>query len=126
MYRILQASIQHTMSSSQTDPLCLVRGSINIDETFSVPHIVRPGETLSSSGLVSRPGGKGANQAAALGLAGAPVYMAGAVGSDAPWPMEELRKRGVDVSGVRVLEDTPTGRAFIQVRVCVCVCVCLL
>jgi len=44
----------------------MVRSSLNIDETFSVPHIVKEGETISSSGLQSRPGGKGANVSAAL------------------------------------------------------------
>jgi ribokinase len=44
----------------------LVYGSLNIDLIFFVDHIVRPGETISSSALVKSAGGKGANQAAAL------------------------------------------------------------
>lgn len=102
-------------TSSSTKPFCLVKSSINIDETFLVPHIVRPGETISSSGLVSRPGGKGANVSAAIALAGASVTLSGAVGKDASWPINELKKRHVDTSSIEVLDDTPTGRAFIQI-----------
>lgn len=98
-----------------TKPFCLVKSSINIDETFLVPHIVKPGETISSSGLVSRPGGKGANVSAAIALAGASVTLSGAVGKDATWPVEELKQRHVDTSSIEVLDDTPTGRAFIQI-----------
>jgi len=41
--------------------------------------------------------------------------MVGAVGKDATWPIDELKKRNVKVDGVQMLEGTPTGRAFIQV-----------
>lgn len=34
-------------------------GSINIDETFEVPHLCQKGETLSSIGYTVRGGGKG-------------------------------------------------------------------
>ncbi|WFD28229.1 ribokinase [Malassezia nana] len=94
---------------------CLVRSSVNIDETFQVPHIVRPGETMSSTHMWSRPGGKGANVAAALGLAGVQVSMLGAVGHDATWPLDELRKRSVNVDSVHISKEVPTGRAFIQI-----------
>ncbi|SPO30703.1 related to RBK1 - putative ribokinase [Ustilago trichophora] len=96
-------------------PFCLVKSSINIDETFLVPHIVRPGETISSTSLVSRPGGKGANVSAAIALAGAQVSLSGAVGKDATWPIDELKSRKVIIDDVEILENTPTGRAFIQI-----------
>lgn len=102
-------------SSSATRPFCLVKSSINIDETFLVPHIVRPGETISSTGLVSRPGGKGANVSAAIALAGAKVSLSGAVGKDATWPIDELKSRNVVTDDVEILDSTPTGRAFIQI-----------
>lgn len=38
----------------------------DIDEFFLLPHIVHPGETISSSSLTRRPGGKGANQACSV------------------------------------------------------------
>lgn len=53
--------------------------------------------------------------AAALGLAGARVRMVGAVGADAPWPLEHLRARHVDTTGVHESPNVPTGRAFIQI-----------
>lgn len=34
-------------------------GSVNIDEFFTVPHICKSGETMSSTGYVVRAGGKG-------------------------------------------------------------------
>ncbi len=102
-------------SSGRSSTFCLVKSSINIDETFLVPHIVRPGETISSSGLVSRPGGKGANVSAAIGLAGAKVSLSGAVGKDATWPIDELKARKVITDDVEILDGIPTGRAFIQI-----------
>lgn len=102
-------------ASSSAGPLCLVRSSINIDSMFAVPHVVRPGETISSSKMVEKPGGKGANVSAAVALAEQPVVMSGAVGKDATWPIDELKKRGVQTGSIRQLETIPTGRAFIQV-----------
>ncbi|GAC94851.1 kinase [Pseudozyma hubeiensis SY62] len=102
-------------ASTSSKPFCLVKSSINIDETFLVPHIVRPGETLSSTGLVSRPGGKGANVSAAIALAGASVSFSGAVGKDAPWPLKELESRHVITTDAEILDNVPTGRAFIQI-----------
>ncbi|PKI83604.1 hypothetical protein MVES_002674 [Malassezia vespertilionis] len=81
----------------------------------ALPHIVKLGETISSSGFVSRPGGKGANVAAALSLAGAQVTMLGAVGTDAEWPLMYLEERGVDTRHVYRSKTDPTGRAFIQI-----------
>jgi len=59
--------------------------------------------------------GPAAARANRQGLAGASVTMLGSVGKDAPWPLDELRKRGVRVDDVRVSEKQPTGRAFIQI-----------
>lgn len=70
---------------------------------------------MSSTGLVSRPGGKGANVSAAIALAGAKVSFSGAVGKDAPWPLDELKSRKVITDDAEILENTPTGRAFIQI-----------
>ena len=104
-----------SLLTDESSSLVLIPSSINIDETFAVPHIVRPGETISSSDLISRPGGKGANVSAALGLAGATAWFVGNVGSDATWPLEDLKKRGVETKLAGVLEDSKTGRAFIQI-----------
>ncbi|KZV66055.1 Ribokinase-like protein [Peniophora sp. CONT] len=93
---------------------CLVRGSINIDEFFHVADVVLPGQTISSTGFERRGGGKGANQAAAVARAGAPVRLVGAVGSDGEWLVNDLKTMGVDTSDIQTVEKEPTGRAIIQ------------
>ncbi|PPQ93329.1 hypothetical protein CVT25_014458 [Psilocybe cyanescens] len=93
---------------------CTVRGSINHDEYFHVSHIVRPGETLSSSGHESRVGGKGANQAVAIALAGGTARFYGTIGKDGLWIRERMMRFGIDVEGIVVSEEL-TGRAIIQV-----------
>jgi ribokinase len=91
----------------------LVFGSLNIDLVFSVDHIVLPGETISSSALVKSAGGKGANQAAALGKAGMSVYMAGKIGQDGQFLLSLLQSYGVDTGKVMFYEGA-TGQALIQ------------
>ena len=92
----------------------LVFGSLNIDYTYSVPHIVRPGETLTSTALCCSAGGKGANQAAAAAAAGLDVFMAGRIGRDGVFLLDVLGRYGVDTRFVRA-GGTPTGNAIIQV-----------
>lgn len=90
-------------------------GSINVDVVFSVPRIVRPGETLAARGVRRVAGGKGANQSIALARAGASVRHVGRVGTDGTWIVALLAEAGVDVAHVVVDADAPTGSAFIQV-----------
>lgn len=89
-------------------------GSLNIDYTYDVPHFVMAGETISSTKLGVYTGGKGLNQATALSRAGFETRMAGAIGPDGHFLLEELEKAGVDCRGVAVLTDTRTGNAIIQ------------
>lgn len=89
-------------------------GSLNIDEVLTVPHFVRPGETLGVPSSARYAGGKGLNQAVALARAGAKVWFAGAIGKDGGFLKDVLRDSGADVSLVRETE-LPTGRAIIQV-----------
>lgn len=91
-------------------------GSINVDIVLSVPHMVRPGETISASGLNGFPGGKGANQSVALSRAGATVLHAGQVGKDTLWMRDTLADAGVDTRHVLVSDTVPGGQAFIQVE----------
>ena len=93
----------------------LVLGSINLDLTFKVDHIVERGETESSSSLTVNAGGKGANQAAALAKAGADVSFAGKLGPDGKWVLKTLSSFDADTSLSIVDEDTRTGEAIIQV-----------
>ena len=44
-------------------------GSLNIDMVYTLPHIVNVGETLAATKVEVFPGGKGLNQAIALGRA---------------------------------------------------------
>lgn len=91
-----------------------VFGSLNIDHTYQVEHMLRVGETLSSVSYTRNVGGKGFNQAVALSRAGADVCFAGAIGADGLFLTEYLRECGVDTDCVRVI-DEPTGHAIIQV-----------
>lgn len=88
-------------------------GSLNIDMTFQVDHIVVPGETISATSLKKGAGGKGANQSAALGKAGVQVFHAGKIGHDGQFLLDKLTSYGVDVGLVRVTDDS-SGQAIIQ------------
>lgn len=91
-------------------------GSLNLDIVYSVPSIVRPGETLSSFGVAHNLGGKGLNQSIAMSKAGSHVYHAGAVGKkDGQRLIDALEAE--DVNTDYVLEkDILSGNAFIQVN----------
>lgn len=89
-------------------------GSINIDLVYRVPHIAKPGETLSSTSLERFAGGKGSNQSVALARAGAPVFHAGRIGKDGEWIVRMLKACGVDVRFIR-RDAGPSGQAIIQV-----------
>ncbi len=92
----------------------LVMGSLNYDYTYSVDHIVKPGETISSERLNAACGGKGFNQAVALAKAGARVYLAGMAGKDGFGIVEEAKEYGVNCSFIKESEER-TGNAIIQV-----------
>lgn len=92
----------------------LVFGSLNIDHTYQVHHLVREGETLAAAVYTKNEGGKGFNQAVALAKAGVPVCFAGAIGTDGIFLKDYLQTLNIDVSHIQVL-DVPTGHANIQV-----------
>jgi ribokinase len=89
-------------------------GSYSIDNVYSVPHFVKPGETLPSLDYQVHPGGKGLNQSLALAYAGIKLKHAGKVGKDGLWLKSLLSEAGVDTSLTQVV-DTPSGHANIQV-----------
>ena len=91
-------------------------GSINMDLVMSVATLPRPGETVLCEGYVTKPGGKGANQAVAAARAGAKVAMAGAVGDDGFGQVMRatLAEEGIDTALV-VPSERPTGVAYICV-----------
>ncbi len=94
----------------------LVIGSLNIDSLVRVTELPRPGETALAQSVQLRPGGKGANQAAAAALLGAEAIMVGCVGADDGGrdARAALRAAGVDESGVLV-GDQPTGAATVLI-----------
>lgn len=89
-------------------------GSLNIDYVYSVDHILREGETISSKKLEEFPGGKGLNQSVALARAGAQVYHAGAVGPEGEMLLELCRDNGVNTDFIRRV-DVKSGHTMIQV-----------
>jgi ribokinase len=94
----------------------VVVGSINIDLVSMTERIPAIGETISGKGFQIHPGGKGANQAVAVGRLGYPVRMIGRLGNDAFGKQlrSNLENAGVDVTGVMTSEGT-SGVAVILV-----------
>jgi len=95
----------------------VVLGSVNLDLSATVARLPAPGETITGATLGRFPGGKGANQALAARRLGARVRLVACVGDDAAADeaLAMLREGGVDLSRVRVLEDSQTGIALICV-----------
>ena len=94
----------------------LVVGSVTADLTTFSDRLPVPGETVLGREFTLVLGGKGANQAVAAGLAGAPVSMVACVGQDVFGDMvtDGLRIAGVDLSHLRRVESR-TGIAHIRV-----------
>lgn len=98
--------------------MIIVFGSLNIDIVMPVKHFPKPGETvLCDTDYLSRPGGKGANQATAAVRAGGKVAMVGKVGDDSFGRrcVQNLKNQSVWTSGIALSEERPTGCAMIAV-----------
>ncbi len=96
----------------------LVVGSLNMDFVVNVKYMPQQGETLLADNLELIPGGKGANQAFALGKLGANVTMLGAVGNDSygDIQIEGLKAVGVDTTRIAQIDGVSTGIALITVN----------
>ena len=96
----------------------LVVGSLNMD--FAVYMERRPvaGETVMAQSMKLVPGGKGANQAYALGKLGVRTSMVGAVGTDTfgEQLLESLESVSVNTAGIKRIAGTETGKAFIEIE----------
>ncbi len=95
-----------------------VVGSVNMDMVVRVDRFPSPGETRTGDGFRVVPGGKGANQAVALGRLGADVWMAGMVGDDASGEtyLRNFRENGVGVGALGIAHGETTGTAVIEVE----------
>lgn len=94
-----------------------VVGSLNMDLTVTAPRIPGKGETILGDELHYSPGGKGANQAFAIGRLGGDAAIFGCVGNDSfgSQLISNLAAAGVDSDSVRCLDDIQTGVALITV-----------
>jgi ribokinase len=100
--------------------MILVFGSVNADLFLNVARLPARGETVLCPTYVFRPGGKGANQAAAAARASRPggeTRMIGRVGRDplAGPVLEALRAGGVDIALIEAI-DGVTGTAAVMVE----------
>lgn len=89
-------------------------GSINIDHVYRVPHLVLPGETLSSHHYRQVLGGKGANQSIALARAGSEVFHIGRYNVADQALVQPLIETGVSAQHLEAVNG-PSGHAIIQV-----------
>jgi ribokinase len=93
-------------------------GSLNMDLVAQVPQLPQRGQTIAAYEFQMFPGGKGANQAFAVGRLGGQARMIGRVGEDAFGERlrSSLSSAGVDVSGVMSTPGESTGVALILVE----------
>jgi len=95
----------------------VVVGSLNADLTITTDRLPSAGETVAGHDFVTRPGGKGANQAVAAARLGSAVSLIGAVGDDAHGKMlvQAAHRDGIDTDSIVRIADTSTGVAVIEV-----------
>jgi ribokinase len=95
----------------------LVIGSLNVDTILRADAEPPDEGSVLVRDLVTAPGGHAGNCAAALASLGVRVSLVAAVGEDADgeFLIDDLRRAGVDVAGVRRHPGAPTGRVTIPV-----------
>ena len=95
----------------------VVLGSVNADHVLKVPSFPKPGESLRGRDYQVLPGGKGANQAVAAARLGADIGFIACVGDDAFGIniRESFAQDGINIEGVKIVPQCPTGIAMIQV-----------
>ena len=91
-------------------------GSLNMDLVIKAPYAPENGETISGSGFMTNPGGKGANQATAVGKLGGNAYMVGCVGDAFGEQLKStLNGYNVNTDFVSEQKDISSGIAVIVV-----------
>ena len=95
----------------------VVVGSLNVDFVVCTSALPREGQTVLGYSFDIFPGGKGANQSAALARLGAHVTHIGKVGMDdhARLLKSSLERAGVHLGGLMEDDSTHTGIANIQI-----------
>jgi ribokinase len=95
----------------------LVIGSANVDFTVKVERLPQVGETVSGGDYRLSYGGKGANQALAAHIVGAPVFMIAKLGRDANGELlyQHLTAAGLSAQGLLRDDEVPAGVALIMV-----------
>ena len=95
----------------------VVVGSSNTDMVVKSNHLPVPGETVLGGTFQMIPGGKGANQAVAAAALEGEVSLIAKVGNDlfGQDAKEGFLKKGIDITHVKVDENTPSGVALIMV-----------
>jgi len=94
-----------------------VAGGINLDMVVRTARLPRPGETIHGRDLVRVPGGKGANQAAAVARLGGEARLLALVGDDDAGRLllRSVTDDRVDGCWVQVVAGVPSGVALIAV-----------
>ena len=95
----------------------LIIGSINKDLVVTAPRFPKEGETILGSNFYTGNGGKGANQACAIGKLGGDVSMLGAVGDDSFGKdlCNALISNNVNTDNLIIKNNVSTGIAVITV-----------
>ena len=93
-------------------------GSANVDMIMKVKRLPDRGETVTDGSFLQTFGGKGANQAVAAARAGGAARFIACLGHDAftPAMVENFRRDGLDLEGVRFVDDLPSGSALVMVE----------
>jgi len=89
-------------------------GSLNLDYTYEVEHIVREGETIAADQVQMNLGGKGFNQSMALARAGISVYHAGLVGEEGIDFYDVCQESGIKTDYIKTVVGR-CGHTVIQV-----------
>ena len=95
----------------------LIIGSLNMDMVIDMQRMPLKSETVMGRSLSYIPGGKGANQAFAVGMMGGRAAMLGCVGGDSLGRQlkENIQKSGTSAEGIAEREHSHTGIATIYV-----------